>query len=45
LAVGRTGVNGVLEVDAFADGVAFDDFVAHFVGCVGRLYRWCGVDI
>lgn len=33
LAVGGTGVDGVLEVDAFADGVAFDDFVAHFVGC------------
>lgn len=30
LAVGGAGVDGVLEVDAFADGVAFDDFVAHF---------------
>lgn len=30
LAVGGTWVNGVLEVDAFADGVALDDLVAHF---------------
>lgn len=30
LAVGGAGVDGVLEVDAFADGVAFDNFVAHF---------------
>lgn len=30
LAVGGTWVDGVLEVDAFADGVAFDDFIAHF---------------
>ena len=29
LAVGGAGVDGVLEVDAFADGVALDDFVAH----------------
>lgn len=29
LAVGGTSVDGVLEVDAFADGVAFDDSVAH----------------
>jgi hypothetical protein len=30
LTVGGAGVDGVLEVDAFADGVAFDYFVAHF---------------
>lgn len=30
LTVGGAGVDGVLEVDAFADGVAFDHFVAHF---------------
>lgn len=30
MAVGGTWIDGVLEVDAFADGVAFDDFVAHF---------------
>jgi hypothetical protein len=29
LAVGLAGINGVLEVEAFADGVAFDEFVAH----------------
>ena len=34
MAVGGTWVNGVLEVDAFADGVAFDDLVAHFDGGV-----------
>lgn len=32
LAVGGAWVDGVLEVDAFADGVALDDFVAHFDG-------------
>lgn len=30
LTVGGTGVYGVFEVDAFTDGVALDDFVAHF---------------
>lgn len=30
LAVGGAGVDGVLEVDAFADGVALDELVAHF---------------
>lgn len=29
LTVGLAGVDGVFVVDAFADGVAFDDFVAH----------------
>lgn len=33
LTVGATGVNGVSEVDAFADGVAFDDFVTHLQDC------------
>lgn len=33
LAVDGTGVDGVLEMDAFADGVAFDDFVAHLPSC------------
>lgn len=29
LAVGGTRINRVFEVDTFADGVAFDEFVAH----------------
>jgi hypothetical protein len=29
LAIGLAGINGVLEVETFADGVAFNDFVAH----------------
>lgn len=29
LAVGLTGVDGVFEIETFADGVALDDFVAH----------------
>lgn len=37
LAVGGARVDGVLEVDAFADRVAFDDFVAHFSVCLGGL--------
>ena len=30
LPIGRAWVDRVFEVEAFADGVAFDDFVAHF---------------
>jgi hypothetical protein len=32
LAIGLAGINGVLEIETFADGVAFNDFVAH-LGC------------
>jgi hypothetical protein len=42
LAIAFTGVDGVLEVETFADGVALDDFVAHFELCkVGeqKVYR------
>jgi hypothetical protein len=34
LAIGLAGINGVLEVETFADGVAFNDFVAHLGGAM-----------
>jgi len=30
LAIGFAGVDGVFEVETFADGVALDEFVTHF---------------
>lgn len=42
LAVGGAGVDGVLVVDAFADGVAFDDSVAHSGGGGGRFNQVAG---